>query len=256
MTDPRASRRSSPPTAGPALGALRALHRRRGPDPARPAVGDRGRRRRVDAARRRARVRRASRCRRHPRARGGDRADGEIEAIAGVFSHVYRRSRFAAGRRPPLPRHPLPRPDRRRRAPRRGRRLDRHARAGSAATSSATSGSSSSPSSAVELAFAGCRRALMRSTIGDRRRRAAGPRLPARPGRRALAALLPHYVRGPADPPDGAAARSSPSSSPAGRSCRSSGSGCRSPGGRGPGARADRSGCGSSTRAARPTAWT
>ena len=51
---------------------------------------------------------------------------GEIEAIAGVFSHVYRRSRPPRARDLHFIGIALPRADRRRRAPRRDRRLDRH----------------------------------------------------------------------------------------------------------------------------------
>ena len=77
----------------------------------------------------------------------------------------------------------------------------------------------------------------VRSTIGDRRRRPAEPRLPARPRRRALAAAAP-----PLRPRSGRSSRDGDGRL-VGRDRRaaaaraaSSGSGCRSPGGRGPGA--------------------
>ena len=74
MTEPAVDEAAPANGADPARG-LRALHRRPGPDPARPAVGDRGRRRRLDAAGRRRRVRRAPGRGGPPRARGGDRPD-------------------------------------------------------------------------------------------------------------------------------------------------------------------------------------
>ena len=174
--------------------------------------------------------------------------DGEIEAIAGVFSHVYRRSTVRRGRRPPLPRHRLP-------------------RCGSSAASCATR-STARPTRApwfgrdelagirlVELAqFAvglascgpGCR-APGEKHDRDRRRRAGRARLPARPRRRALAAAAPPLRRGPADPPRGRRRARRPDDRPAAARAGARASRCRSRGGRGRGATSRRSGCGSST---------
>ena len=67
--------------------------------------------------------------------------------------------------------------------------------------------------------------------------------------------LLPHYVRSRRDDADGSGGRSS-SSSPAGRSCRSSASGCRWSGDRGRGTSPDPSDSVSSTSPARRAGWT
>ena len=54
--------------------------------------------------------------------------EGAIEAVAGIFSHVYPKSEFAGGGGSPFPRDHLPGPDHRWRPARRDRRLDRHLR--------------------------------------------------------------------------------------------------------------------------------
>ena len=99
-------------------------------------------------------------------------------------------------RRPPLPRDHLPDADRRRRAPRRDRRHDRHLRLVSPGPSSRSCASSSSPSSGSSSRSRSSR--SMRSTIVDRRGGAAESRLPPRPRRRALAAAAPPLRPGPA----------------------------------------------------------
>ena len=147
----------------------------------------------------------------HPRARGGDGPDGEIEDVAGVFSHVYRRSRAAQGGDLHFLGILYHIADRRRRAARRDRRLDRHRAPGSVARRARrTIRLVELARYGVELAFAGAARA-MRSTIGIDVAAPADARLPARPRRRALAAapapLRPRPTRSRAPDADGPARR-------------------------------------------------